>query len=71
MRILITGMSGFTGKHLSAKLEELGHKIFSLEVDLLDLEAVNHRIKEVSPEAVAHLAAISFVDHGTPTKTIR
>lgn len=63
MRVLITGLNGFTGKHLKARLQSFGHEIYGLNVDLCDAEAVKYEVKRVNPEWVAHLAAMPFITH--------
>lgn len=67
-RVLITGLSGFTGRHLAAYLRQQGHEVFGLAqagkpVDLLDAVTVEAAIAELQPTHVAHLAGISFVAH--------
>ncbi|MEZ0152670.1 MAG: GDP-mannose 4,6-dehydratase [Candidatus Reddybacter sp.] len=64
MRILVTGLGGFTGSHLQAELEVHGHVVIGLQADLTDYDAVAAEIKNTVPEAVAHLAGVAFVGHG-------
>jgi len=63
MHILITGLQGFTGQYLEAVLTKAGHRVTGLTADLTDAEAVSEEIAYLQPEAVAHLAGISFVVH--------
>jgi len=63
MRILVTGIDGFTGRHLKLKLTGLGHLVYGLSANLMDLNSVNKEIEEIQPEAVAHLAGVSFAGH--------
>lgn len=71
-RILITGSSGFIGKHLTAHLLGKGHKILGVDkkippdeaigfffrsCDILDAERLNEVVADFSPELVIHLAA--------------
>jgi len=61
MRILITGASGFIGKRLCARLEQLGHSLFRYDVaqgDLTRADALDH-MPDV--DFVYHLAARTFV----------
>jgi len=64
MRILVTGLSGFTGCHLKNELEANGHSVVGLQSDLTDLQALKAEVKKIQPEAVAHLAGVAFVGHG-------
>ena len=64
MRILVTGLSGFTGCHLQPELEAHGHTVKGLNANLTNPVAVATEIKQLKPEAVVHLAGISYVGHG-------
>ena len=64
MRILVTGIIGFTGRHLQSELEAHGHTVIGLQSDLTDQQAVAAEVAEIKPEAVAHLAGVAFVGHG-------
>jgi nucleoside-diphosphate-sugar epimerase len=64
MRVLVTGLDGFTGQYVRRKLEEHGHEVAGLSADLTDSDAVEQDVRSLQPEAVIHLAAISFVGHG-------
>lgn len=61
MRILITGMKGFTGGYVKAELEKHGHDVIGLTSNLLDNQALSTELSVIKPEAVIHLAAIAFV----------
>jgi len=80
---LITGMNGFTGRYLTDELENNGWTVVGigrsnspgdrrcLRAELshtVDLEAV---IADVAPDAVIHLAGISFVGHGDASEFYR
>jgi GDP-6-deoxy-D-talose 4-dehydrogenase len=74
-RVLITGISGFTGPYVRAALESRGHQVVGLAdhargpadrvVDLLDADAVRRFVEAESFNYVVHLAAVSFVAHET------
>ena len=64
MRVLITGLNGFTGRYIQAELEANGHTVIGLTCDLTDCDAVTAEIRQVQPEAVVHLAGIAFVGYG-------
>lgn len=77
MRVLITGMTGFVGRHLVAALRDAGADVHGTllpaagevspaatrghEVDITDPVAMTALITHVAPEAVVHLAAAASV----------
>jgi len=74
-RALITGISGFTGKYVSAELEKAGYKVYGtgvaasdaadyFQLDLLDKASLSDVVRKVEPNVVVHLAAVAFVGHG-------
>ena len=63
MNILVSGATGFTGRHFMDMARDAGHSLHALESDLLHPDALQHEIAKVQPDCVAHLAAISFVGH--------
>ena len=67
MRILLTGAEGFTGRHFIERASAKGHSVFALRSDLMEDEALRREVLEVAPDAVVHLAAISFVGHADET----
>jgi GDP-6-deoxy-D-talose 4-dehydrogenase len=72
-RVLITGISGFTGPYLRAALESRGHQVVGLadragdatdrSIDLLDADALGRFLQAEAFDYVVHLAALSFVVH--------
>ena len=77
-RTLITGVGGFTGQYVAAKLAEQGHEIHGMvhvghggiegvhriyEADLANLSSVAEVVRGVRPDHVVHLAGIAFVAH--------
>lgn len=79
-RILITGVDGFTGRHLAAFLGSQGHEVMGIShslisspieglvdsyvCDLTDEQGLKDIVADLRPDKVAHLAAIAFVSHG-------
>lgn len=61
-RILVTGASGFVGRWLTAELSGAGHEVVDLEatIDVRDAAAVSAAVSRSRPEAIAHLAAVSY-----------
>ena len=74
-RALITGIKGFTGRYVAAEIEQHGWEVWGLgthdevgdaryrRVDLADSEGLRTVLAELRPDAVVHLAAITFVGH--------
>ncbi|WP_395059845.1 GDP-mannose 4,6-dehydratase [Flavobacterium sp.] len=74
-KVFITGINGFTGIYLSKYFADKNFEVFGLAnhnesknpniyiCDLLEKEKLNAIIKEIQPNIVIHLAAISFVGH--------
>jgi nucleoside-diphosphate-sugar epimerase len=71
-KILITGIIGFTGKHLERHLTEQGFDVFGtvidaptqpkhLQCDITKKMQIDQVVKRVKPDYVIHIAAISFV----------
>lgn len=76
-RVLVTGLSGFTGRHLQPMLEQRGWQVWGLnahapaagqarqvQADLRDSAALARAVDAVQPTAVIHLAALAFVGQG-------
>jgi GDP-6-deoxy-D-talose 4-dehydrogenase len=75
-RVLITGISGFTGPYVRAALEARGHQVVGLAdhagraegdrvVDLLDAPGLARFVEAEAFEYVVHLAGVAFVAHET------
>lgn len=74
-RVLVTGLTGFTGDHLAAALERAGYEVHGTVragepsgvarhvAELTDRAALLAVIEAVRPRHVIHLAAVSFVAH--------
>jgi GDP-L-fucose synthase len=59
MKILVTGGTGFLGKHVVPKLKEQ-HEVWapsSKEVNVLDFYALNHAVVQSGPDVILHMAA--------------
>lgn len=75
MRILISGISGFVGRHLATALMDRGERVFGFsadpvrplgaaevhEVDLLDGAGMARLVARTDPEVIVHLAGLSHV----------
>ncbi len=69
MRVLVTGASGFAGRHVTVALSDAGHEPIGVGgpgemprgIDLLDAAAVRAAIVDAAPDAVIHLAGQAFV----------
>ncbi|NOQ64990.1 MAG: NAD-dependent epimerase/dehydratase family protein [Methyloprofundus sp.] len=64
MRILVTGLAGFTGRYVKTALESAGHQVIGLKSNLTDAPSLTAELAELKLDAVIHLAAIAFVGHG-------
>ena len=64
MKVLVTGATGFVGRWLIRELVVNGHDVVSTPAsstfDIADPETVGAFVRAAAPDAVAHLAAISF-----------
>jgi nucleoside-diphosphate-sugar epimerase len=76
----VTGVAGFTGRHLAPALRARGYRVCGLVQgaavtdvpgvdrlcpgDLVDASRMRSLLDEERPEVVVHLAAVSFVAHG-------
>jgi nucleoside-diphosphate-sugar epimerase len=75
-RVLITGITGFTGVYAAAEMTAHGWEVWGLGsrpvlgreryhcVDLADPEGLTAVCARIRPHAVLHLAALAFVGHG-------
>lgn len=86
-RILITGVTGFTGRYLAPRLSEAGYEVHGTAhgdvgepitgvkqlhaADIGNPEAIASVVSNVAPDKVVHLAAISFVAHSDVAEMYR
>lgn len=63
MKILLTGANGFTGRPFTQLAMAAGHTVEPLQSDLTHPVALQQQVLASAPDAVVHLAAISFVGH--------
>ena len=69
-RVLVTGDEGFTGRYLVPELSKRGYTVIrqgEATCDLRNRDAVMTFVNNAQPDFVIHLAAISFVAHGSAT----
>lgn len=69
LRILITGINGFVGRHLAAHLSAQGAEVYGFDLagtaaknifigDMLDRAACQHVLTQAAPDIIFHLAGI-------------
>jgi len=63
MQVFVTGVAGFVGQRLEARLQAEGARVIGtdLELDVADAGRVADAVAAARPDAIVHLAAISFV----------
>ena len=59
-KILLTGANGFTGRWFTAMGKDAGYDIVALNADLMG-NTLEAEVLKLNPDAVVHLAGISFV----------
>ncbi len=76
MKVLITGINGFAGSILREHLINRGDEVYGIDLhggrkdafaaDISDLGSIDKIIKDISPDFIFHLAAVSRVDVRNP-----
>ena len=72
MKVLITGINGFTGVHLEKQLKASGFDVYGtvlntptskkhFQCDITNKREVKNLVTRIKPEYIVHIAAISFV----------
>lgn len=64
MHVLVTGSKGFTGKYLLPELKRSGIQVTEFYGNLLDKLNIEKQINYHKPDAIIHLAGISFIPDG-------
>ena len=77
MKVLVTGCTGFVGRHVMAALRSAGHAAVGSDVgspaggtstylplDVRDPDSIASVLAEVAPDAILHLGGIAFVPLG-------
>jgi nucleoside-diphosphate-sugar epimerase len=86
-RVLITGVTGFTGRYLAPTLAQAGYEVHGTahgdsdlhipgvhrlhSADVADAGAIAQLVSDLAPAKVVHLAAISFVGHSDVAEMYR
>ena len=64
MKVLVTGATGFAGTWLVRELMSAGHEALGMPpssaIDVTDYGAMDELVANLRPDAIAHLAAVSF-----------
>lgn len=68
MRVLVTGEGGFTARHLAPLLADHGHEALPLAADVTRPRELAQRVAALAPEAVVHLAGLSFAPDGVDAR---
>lgn len=63
MRILLTGATGFTGRHFMEVAQQRGHEVLRFDHNLCDAVRLLRAMDALEFTYVVHLAAISFTAH--------
>lgn len=73
-KVLITGIDGFTGIHLSSYLEKLGYDVYGTSLlknadkkykcDITNKDEIKDVLQKIQPDYFIHLSGISFAAHG-------
>lgn len=56
VKVIVTGASGFIGRHTLPLLAKRGYEIYPYHLDLNETKASLHHFKKIQPDALLHLA---------------
>lgn len=61
LKLLLTGASGFTGRHFRSMALNAGYDVVAFKGELTSFEQVFSAVQDIRPDVVLHLGGIGFV----------